>query len=211
MHVRRGFILAAAGIALCAVPLPARGETALSAGVAIESSGYGVSLGYALPGNVVIRAQSGSLTFDRDFHSQGNTFTGRGTVSNVLLVGELHPQGKPLYYAAGTFFNSNAFHGNTTSAGVILGSTNYGAGTAQAKVTWPSVAPYIGIGWAPIRGGLGFDLGAAFHGSPRVVVTTDIAGVSAADITSSQDQIHDDVQRDAPVYPVVGLRYTWAF
>lgn len=204
-------LLAAGWIVLSLAPPAANAEDGFAAGAAIESTGYGVSLGYALPQGIVIRAQSGSLTFDRNFHSQGNTFTGKGTVSNVLLDAEFHPKGKRFYYAAGGFLNSNSFSGSTTSAGVIFGTTNYGAGTAQAKVTWPSVSPYIGIGWAPLRKGLGFDLGAAFHGFPKAVVTTNIAGVSTADIASAQDQIQHDVHKDLPIYPVIGLRYTWGF
>ena len=211
MHFRTTLTLAGVALALAVAPLAARAaDTGLSIGPAIGSTGYGGSIAYALPGGIVIRAQSGNYNYNFNFNTNGNTYNGTLNLSNVLIDGELHPGSKPFYYAVGGFINNNAINATTTSTGVTIGNTNYGAGTATAKVTWTSVAPYIGIGWAPTHGGFGVDLGAAFQGTSTARVTTTIAGVTAADIASAQNQIQNTVNQ-YQVYPVLSVRYTWGF
>jgi len=210
MNIRTSLALAGVALALAVAPLAARADTGLTVGPAIGSTGYGASLGYALPGGIVIRAQSGNYNYNFTFNSNGNPYSAKLNLSNVLVDGELHPGGKPMYYAVGGFINSNAINASTTSTGVTIGNTNYGAGTANAKVTWTGLAPYIGVGWAPVHGGFGVDLGAAFQGSATAVVTTNIVGVTAADIASAQSQIQKTVNQYT-VYPVLSVRYTWGF
>jgi hypothetical protein len=210
MNIRTTLALAGAALALAVAPLAARADTGLTVGPAVGSTGYGASVGYALPGGIVIRAQSGNFTYNPNFNSNGNTYNGHLVLSNVLVDGELHPGSRPFYYAIGGFINSNTINATTTSAGVVIGNTNYGAGTANAKVTWSNLAPFIGLGWAPMHGGFGVDLGAAFQGSSKTVVTTNIAGVTAADIASAQSQIQNTVNQ-YQIYPVISVRYSFGF
>jgi hypothetical protein len=211
MFIRSTLALVGVALALAVVPVGARAaDTGLSIGPALGSTGYGGSLAYALPGGIVIRAQSGNYTYNFNFNTNGNTYTSKLNLSNVLIDGELHPGSKPFYYAVGGLINNNNITATTTSAGVTIGNTNYGAGTANAKVTWTGVAPYVGIGWAPTHGGFGVDLGAAFQGTSTARVTTNIAGVTAADIASAQNQIQNTVNQ-YQVYPVLSVRYTWGF
>lgn len=206
----RTLALIGAALACGLAPIAARADSGITVGPAIESTGYGVSVGYALPGGVVLRAQSGNFTYNPNFNANGNTYNGHLNLSNVLIDGEFHPQSKSFYYAVGGLLNSNKINATTTSAGVIIGGTNYGAGTANAAVTWSNFAPFVGIGWAPVKGGFGFDLGAAFQGNAKAVVTTNIVGVTAADIANAQTQIQNSIN-GFNVYPVIGIRYTFGF
>jgi hypothetical protein len=210
MNVRTACSLLAATLLLGLAPAAALADTGLVVGAGVGTTGYGASLGYVLPFGIVVRAETGAFTYNPNFNANGDPYTGHLKLSNVLADVELHPLSKAFYVAGGGFFNGNSITASTTSAGVTIGGTNYGAGTANAKVTWQNVAPYVGFGFAPVHGGLGFDLGAAFQGSARAVVTSNIAGVTAADYASAQTQVQNAVN-GFKVYPVVSLRYTFGF
>lgn len=211
MNIRTvGSILGAALFIGC-LALPADADSGISVGPAISSTGLGVSLGYELVGgNVVLRAQSGNFTINPNFNANGNAYQGHLNLNNVLVDAEIHPLAKSFYVAVGGFINNNNVTASSTSAGVTIGGTNYGAGTVNAKVTWQNLAPFVGIGFAPVHGGFGFDVGAAFQGNARAAVTTNIAGVAPSDILSAQTQIQNAVN-GFTVYPVVSLRYTFGF
>jgi hypothetical protein len=211
MNLRSACSLVAA-ILFGFIPLTANADTGISVGPDISSTGLGVSLGYKIPdAPVVVRVESGNFTINPTFNSNGNTYNGHLNLSNILVNAEFHPSGKAFYVAAGGFINNNSISASTTSAGVMIGGFNYGAGTANAKVTWPNLAPFIGIGFAPMHGGFGFDLGAAFQGKATAVVTSTFgAAVSPSDYASAQSQIENTVNT-ITVYPVIGIRYTFGF
>jgi hypothetical protein len=211
MKLRTAFSAIGTALLVGLLPLAANADSGISVGPDISTAGLGVSVGYRFPGdNIVLRAESGNLSVNPNFNSNGNAYKGRLNLNNLLLDLEFHPLGRSLYGAVGAFINNNALSASTTSAGVTIGSTNYGAGTANALVTWAKVEPYVGIGIAPMHGGFGFDLGAAYQGNAAVSVTTNIAGVAAADISSAQNQIKNTVN-GFQWYPVVGIRYTFGF
>lgn len=210
MNVRAVRSILVAAMLLGCAPVAARADTGLVVGAGAGTTGYGVSLGYILPAGIVVRAETGTFTYNPNFNANGDAYTGHLKLSNVLADVEFHPLSQAFYIVGGGLFNGNSITASTTSAGVTVGSTNYGAGTANAKVTWASVAPYVGLGFAPVHGGLGFDLGAAFQGNARAVVTSNIAGVTAADYAQAQAQVQKAVN-GFQVYPVVSLRYTFAF
>lgn len=211
MNVRKIFAALGTALLVGALPLAAAADAGISVGPDVSSTGLGVSVGYRLPGNTeVIRAESGNFTASPTFNANGNAYTGKLNLNNVLLDMEFHPHGRSFYGAAGAFINNNTVTASTTSAGVRIGGTNYGAGTADTRVTWANVAPYVGIGFAPLHGGFGFDAGVAYQGSARASVTTNIIGVLPADIASAQTQIQNALN-GYQFYPVVGIRYTFGF
>lgn len=191
-------------------PPAANADTGLVVGAVAGTTGFGGSLGYVLPGGLVVRAQSGNFSIDPKFNSDGNAYTGHLNLNNILVDLEIHPLAKSFYVAAGGMLNNNVVTATTTSAGVTIGTTNYGAGTANARVTWQHFAPYVGFGFAPVHGGFGFDLGAAFQGAPKATVTSNIVGVTAADYAAAVTQIEKTLN-GFTVYPVVGIRYSIGF
>jgi hypothetical protein len=200
----------AGALVLGFAPLAASADTGLVVGGVAGTTGFGASLGYVLPGGIVVRAQSGNFTINPNFNSNGNAYAGHLQLSNILIDGELHPGGKTFYVAAGGFLNHNVVTASTTSTGVTIGNTNYGAGTANARVTWQNFAPYVGFGFSPVHGGFGFDLGAAFQGNAMATVTSNIVGVTAADYAAAVTQIQKTLN-GYTVYPVVNIRYTIGF
>jgi hypothetical protein len=210
MKLSSFYVALAGALIIGAAPLAASADTGLVIGAVAESTGLGGTIGYVLPGGVVLRAQSGNYTYNPNFNSNGDAYMGHLQLNNVLLDGEVHPDGRSFYIAAGALLNNNVVTATTTSAGVIIGNTNYGAGTATARVTWANLNPFVGFGFSPVHGGLGFDLGAAFQGSAKATVTSNIPGVTPADYAAAVTQIQSTVNT-LQVYPIIGIRYTIAF
>jgi hypothetical protein len=210
MKLSSFFAALTAALILGLAPLAASADTGLVIGGVAETTGFGASLGYVLPGAIVVRAQSGNFTYNPNFNSNGDAYAGHLVLSNILIDGEVHPGGKSFYIAAGGLLNNNVITASTTSTGVTIGNNLYGAGTANARVTWQHFAPFVGFGFSPVHGGFGFDLGAAFQGSAKATVTSNIGGVTAADYAAAVTQIQNTLNT-IQVYPVVGIRYTIGF
>lgn len=209
MKTRRGLALAGAALALALAPLAARADSGLLVGVDAGSTGIGAMLGYAVSPGFVVRAQTGALDYYSTFNANGDTYTGHLVLNNVLIDGEFHPAGQSFFVAAGGLLNNNAITANTSSAAVTIGNTDYGAGSATARVTWTPFAPYFGIGWSPVRGGLGLDIGGAVQGNSRAVVTSSFGTqVSQSDYALAAQQIENTVNK-IQIYPVLSLRYTF--
>jgi hypothetical protein len=210
MNVRVACSVLGAALLLGFAPVAAEADTGLVLGVGAGTTGYGVSLGYDLPAGLVVRAESGNFTYNPNFNANGDAYTGHLKLSNVLVDLELHPLSKAFYIAGGGFINSDTITASTTSTGVTIGGTNYGAGTASTTVTWANLAPYVGIGFSPVHGGFGLDLGAVFQGSARASVTSNIVGVTQADYAAAQTQVQNALN-GFQVYPVINIRYTIGF
>lgn len=96
-------------------------------------------------------------------------------------------------------FDSHTFHFSPKSAD----------GTASAILQTNSVCPYFGIGWGraiPQRNRVGFqfEMGAWYHGKPKIVTNDELPYDASAAST-------DDVLRyieDCPVYPQITFRLT---
>jgi hypothetical protein len=210
MKVRSIWAVLAGALILGLTPLAASADTGLVVGGAAGTTGFGGSLGYVLPGGIVVRAQSGNFTYNPNFNSNGDAYAGHLNLNNILIDGEVHPGGKSFYVAAGGLLNNNVVTASTTSAGVTIGNNNYGAGTANARVTWQNLAPFVGFGFSPVHGGFGFDLGAAFQGNAKATVTSNIVGVTAADYAIAVSQIQNTLNGFS-VYPIVDVRFTIGF
>lgn len=212
-----GVLLAAgAAIAIGAMPLAASADASgASVGVSLESLGYGISLAYPIAPWTQIRVQSGNFTANPNFNSNGDAYNGHLTLSNILVTGEFHPLNRSFFLAAGGLINSNKITASTTGSTITVGGTTYAApagSSINAAVTWNNLNPYIGIGFGPARGsGFGVDLGAAFQGKGKAVVTNNgVPNVTAADIVNAQNQIQNTLNGFS-TYPVVGVRYSFGF
>jgi hypothetical protein len=207
---------AGAALVLGALPLAAAADGGgASVGVSLESLGYGLSLAYPVAQWTDIRVQSGNFSFNHNFNSNGDTYNGHLNLSNILITGEVHPLNRAFFIAAGGLINSNKVTATATGSTITVGGTTYAApagSSINANVTWNNLNPYIGIGFGPARGsGFGFDLGAAFQGKGKAVVTNNgVPGVTSADIASAQTQIQNTLNGFS-TYPVVGVRYSIGF
>ena len=102
------------------------------------------------------------------------------------------------------FFNWEWNYNYTPAAGEYV----------NAAINFNKVAPYLGIGWGrtPKNSGLSFtsDIGIMYQNSPKASVTTNIPGVSAADINQANSDLNSSLS-SYKFYPVIsiGIGYTF--
>jgi len=197
------------------------GFPGVGAGYAYSLNEYiGVRADFSSLGTISRNGEAGKLHYDADLkadhlgaYADWFPFGGR-----FRLSGGLHS--RTLEVVA----DGHATHGTITIGNIDIpygGKTE----TAQARVEWPKVAPYLGIGWGhhASRGpGFGFiaDLGVSF-GSPKTELTISdplrkkldalapaIGSSADAEIERQRHDIADDVET-IKIFPhlFVGISY----
>jgi hypothetical protein len=134
-----------------------------------------------------------------------------------------YPFQNGFHLTAGAIFNETEVGlGTRSTASLTIGGTTYSAaqlGAVRGDVGFNQVAPYIGIGWGNAFGkeqrwGIVGDLGVAFLGSPRVVLSA--SGPVASDPAFMQDlaQEESDLEDDLKIlrfYPVLSISFFYRF
>ena len=209
-------LVVAAALAVGAAPTVALAQDG-DVGIALESTGYGLSIGYPIALAHHLRIQSGNLRTAHNFDAGGNSYTGNINLSNIRLEDDWHlSPNRGFFVSFGAMSNNNTVNANAdvTGSSITIGNTSYVAppgSYVNGNIRWNSFIPYLGIGGAPVHGnGIGWDLGAAFQGPAKVSVSTNVPGTTSADIASTENQIRDSLN-GFQVYPVVGVRYVIGF
>jgi hypothetical protein len=204
----------AVSLLACAAPCATAAELYGGGG----TSGFELGLSQPLADSVGLRVEANSLNITRDFDTSGVRYDARLKFGNagVYLDGFV---GGSFRLTAGALIGSRKIHGTARSVGntITLNGVTYtlAAGdTLDFDARFPTVTPYLGIGWGH-RGdapGLGFyaDAGAAI-GRADVTLSPSpslAAKVNTADLAAEQRNAQDKAN-DWRVFPVVklGMRY----
>ncbi len=165
-----------------------------ASGVACAGESYvavglpGVIVGYAQTVNAQLglRADVGtSGTFDKNGQESGVNYKGKGKYARLALLADYHPFEGPFHLTFGVTFNDaelklkSQFDGTTTlninGQTITPDSSDY----IHAKVAFPKVMPYVGLGWGHQErpAGLGFvaDVGVSI-GRSKLTTDTNIVG-----------------------------------
>ncbi|HSP34836.1 MAG TPA: hypothetical protein VLU46_11015 [Thermoanaerobaculia bacterium] len=199
--------------------LPAAAQT-FSVTPSVSTLGYGGSIG-ARFGVVGLRVMGNTGSYSRDFQKEDIKFNGKLKLNNVGGIVDLYAGGG-FHVSGGIFSNKNhvdlisdknqiiTVNGRPYPAALI------GYVTGQATVSKNS--PYAGIGWGHSGKGIGltFDVGALYHGSPKLAVQahpTQPALVPAsfyADLEAERAKTENDI-RSYKYHPVVTIGLTFGF
>jgi len=143
-----------------------------------------------------------------------------------LGVLDFHPTGGGFHLSAGALYNKSKVDGVAQPSGTYtIGGVSYtGAevGTLAAAARFErELVPYVGMGFGNAVGdgkrlSLSLDLGVAFQGGPKVVLTT--TGPISTDARFQADLAREKAELDAELqdsrykyYPVVALRLDYRF
>jgi hypothetical protein len=180
--VRLAALATAAALAvLAAGARPAAAQ--LTVDVQAGTLGIGGGLAWPFAPQLAVRVSGNAFSgINRSERAGGNRYQVRLSLGNAAALVDWHPAANGFRLSAGGMYDANRVEGDSEPSGTgtyVIGNVQLPAslvGTLHGKIDYPSVAPYVGLGWgtAPSAGpgfGAAVDLGVAFIGRPRVTLT----------------------------------------
>lgn len=142
------------------------------------------------------------------------------SLQTIAALLDWHPWAESFRFTLGVVVNNNevvltADIGDT----VEINDREYAISDLEGKITFDSVAPYLGLGYGnAVRGGrvhFAFDLGVMFQGEPEVSLTATASdGSQQARLQADLDAEKADLQSDLDpftMYPVVSFGISFTF
>lgn len=202
---------------------------AIASAPALADEGYmglgstGLTLGFArgLGPGAVGRLEVNGLDYSRSYSSDGIDYDARLRHGSAAAFYDWFPTREGFRLTAGLFAGDTRLTGSSNGAAgtnyTINGVSYSAAGESLSlRIKWPTVLPYLGVGWGhgQAAAGLGFyaDAGVAY-GKPSVSLSATpglTAQATQANIDAERQRIENDVDkyRYLPVLRV-GLSYTF--
>jgi hypothetical protein len=189
---------------------------------AVGTEGLGAGLGYSFNRYTNLRAEVDGFALSHDFTAGDLHYDAKLKLLHGALLGDFFPAPSvfPIRLTAGILVGGDNVNGTATSMngtytlnGVTVAS---GGETINAKLKFPTVRPYIGLGFGhnPTTKGLSvaFDAGVAF-GKPRVSfdVPANIAAAAGQSNVDAEEQSLQDKANKFKVYPIVKVAVTYRF
>lgn len=205
-------------IAVMVLAVASASQAALGVGLGVKagSLGLGAELSKSLGKKFALRGSFQQLTYstDGEMTEQEVEYVADLNLSSWSAVADWHPWAGAFYLSGGLVGNGNEIIGTATPMNARqAGSRTYSIaeqGSLAIEVTWPSTAPYIGIGWgnqSTPGGGLFMDIGAMLQGPPKVAMHG--TGMIAAS-SANAPQVEEDV-KGATTWIVFSLGFAFGF
>lgn len=233
-------LLAPAAALIAAFALPAMAaEDDITFGARISTLGIGIETATQYPTERInLRAQLNFGAFDRDMDDTGFPFEGEVEFVNGALLADFFLVDQ-FRVSLGAIVNKNRIKLSQEGPGFYqIGTRRYraeGDFRVGGETTFPSVAPYLGIGWGnPFgkdgRWSVGFDAGVMMTGDSEseldaegTVTPVDGNGTPVgaptnaandptfrADLRREQDEVAKEAE-DYDFYPVIGVSLTYRY
>lgn len=209
--------------ALATLCLYATSAHAIDAYVGAGTTGFLLGVEHHYNDNLGVRADLNALSLSRDASDSSATYHGTLHLADVAVLADYHPWGGRFRLSAGALMGNSNFSavadGNASGTFNLNGIAVNAAGQSlAAKVTFPTVRPYFGLGFgsAARDTGLSFngDVGVAIgrpkvtiNASPGLVTAAQAAGTSVEAETTQLQSKADQLR----LYPVIRLGVGWGF
>ncbi|HTV72999.1 MAG TPA: hypothetical protein VME66_04755 [Candidatus Acidoferrales bacterium] len=216
-------------------PIPARADHTASLGLDAGTPGLGLTLGLNFGKTIGVRVVDQSLgsvsssftSFSSSVNTDDNAYATAVNVRAVSALVDYHPFGDNFTFTVGAMqpdINLQAAlvaSGTQTYSGFLGGQpVTFGAGASvYGSLKWNQTAPYVGIGYQPLKVhhhfGLGMDVGAAFIGAPQTTLqasgTFSVNSLGlAADLATEKESLEQST-RDLDIYPVATATFYYTF
>jgi len=202
--------------------IPAFAQSKFNVGVAAGTLGGSVSASYRVTSGIGLRATYNRGSYTRNFTERDVNYDATVTLDSFGGLIDLYPTGRAFRITGGVLSNRNRVEGITTDDNfVVINDVRYpsvlvGYLTAQATVNRTS--PYAGFGWASSgrRVGFTFDVGAAYHGAPKLAVQAHptipslVPASFYADLEAERAKAEQDISKYT-WHPVVQFGITFGF
>jgi len=218
------------------------GARNVSLGVRAGTQGLGGELAYHFTPRLALRLAGQAFSVDYDETDDGIDYKGKANLQSFGLLLDVHPFAGRFFLSGGLYANGNKAHlkasDPTGTEEYELGDEDYTSDpddplTLSAKLDYPSVAPYLGLGWGNSAQGNSrwfgrFELGVMFHGSGNLDMTSsgsavdssgqsfdtqgnsDVAVEFRENLEKERKDLEDQIN-DLSVYPVVALSLGFRF
>jgi hypothetical protein len=214
-------------VALIALLVPGAtlaAQTSTSIGLRLGTLGVGVEANRLLSDHFGVRVSGNYFSLSRNATKEDVTYDATLKLQAFTGLLDLYPSKRGSFHlSAGVATNPLKFTGIGQSNGggnITINSTSYTTaqvGTLTASIKYPSVSPYLGLGFgtpASKKSGLGvlFDVGAAI-GKPRVgLSSTNAANVAGlqADIDAEAAKVQKSANK-LSFWPVLSLGFAYRF
>ncbi|MEA1652630.1 hypothetical protein UAJ10_26915 [Nitrospirillum sp. BR 11164] len=201
---------------------PAGWAPLLSVGPVVSTLGLGAEIGARFDDRFGLRLNANGFSFSANHTVRDVRYDGDATLESFGLLADLHPFGDGWRVTAGARLNLNEvdLKGTPRNATYTIHGMTYTAnevGSLNGKIAFNRFAPYIGVGYEGAvadRWRFGVDLGAMYHGTPRVSLDASGPVTTTPDFQNRLDaerqELRDDV-KDYSWYPVLSLTVKYAF
>lgn len=177
--------------------------------------GYGLKLG----ADRGVRVDANFLNYSPSFSTSDVDYDAKLKFGNAGVYFDWFPGDSSFRVSTGALAGPRKLEGTGRPNGGVItinGVTYAAAGESlHMEAKFPTVAPYIGIGWGhkeSDKGGFYADLGTAF-GRPKVTLTASpglLAAAGQANIDEEQRRAQDKADK-LRFYPVLKVGYSYAF
>jgi len=213
-----------AGVALFLAVSPAAWA---DVGVLLKAGtlGAGLDVSKGIGEKLAVRLQANALNYDQDITVSDVHYNAELDLRSAGVLLDWHPFSGAFRVSAGAYWNGNEASATARATGgtyEIDGTTYISAevGSLDGKIDFPSVAPYLGIGFgsAPKAGrgmSFSFDLGVLYQGEPNVNLTV-ACGTTArcaqlqSDVAAEMVTLQDGL-KDFKFYSVVSFGIGYRF
>jgi len=188
----------------------------------VSTLGIGTELTTKISPMVNARFQINGFNYNKTITDTQVSYDASLKLLTVGAIADFYPFSGKFRISGGLYYNGNKFNLNatpTTANTFTFNGTTYTTaqiGSAQGKVDFNSIAPYVGIGWGDAISsgspfGMSFEIGALYQGKAKTSLTTSrtVAGLNTN--IAAEKQKLDDALNKLRFYPVLALGFNWRF
>lgn len=215
----------AGGTVVVETPKPVANSVDTMTALKVGTLGVGADISKKITDTTAVRLNVNGLGYSGEETVEGIDYDADLTLFTAGVLLDYYPSlDSSFRVTAGAYYNGNEVSGKATlTAGesITIGDTTYDSseiGSANMKMDFDAIAPYIGIGWSSYTdSGWSFalDVGIMYHGEANVDLNVDIKDATLAnqirdDVEKEKQEIIDKVH-DYKIYPVVMIGATYRF
>jgi hypothetical protein len=204
---------------------PSGGHADASVAFRFGTLGLGLEVSKLLIGHVGVRVGANYFKFSKTKDQSNVTYDASLKLQAFSALIDLFPGNRGSFHFTGGLMTDPAkvtATGKPTASGTFtLNGNSYTTaqvGTLTAEAKYPSVVPYVGLGFgtpAKSGGAIGFlfDLGATIGKATVALNATGAASnpTLAADLQAQAAKTQHDVQKYAKIYPVISFGLAYRF
>lgn len=208
-------------LALAAIALLSNAAAADQVYTGLGTTGLKLGYAHAFGERFGIRGEYNGLNYSHDFSTSDADYSGKLKFSSLGAYLDYFPFDSGFRLSGGALIGNNRISadGRASNGVYTINGQQYSAAgeTISASGDWPTVQPYLGLGYGfspKARGGFGFyaDAGIAF-GRPDAQLSTSPglrATAGAANIEAERQRLQDKFD-DLRYYPVINIGVSYRF